>query len=261
MLPPEGFVDDDEEEAECEKTRDGMNNINIIIENIGEKETLPLIYERIQSLLQSTDWRYIYSAIMALSQVGEFLDEISDVKPILQSLLKFIDHQNCKVRYSICQAIGQISEDMKPEFQENFTNDCVAVLVKLCDDPVQRVQAHALSAFSNLFESVDQQIVVPHLKNLLIKCLGMIQNRCSLVKESAVSAIAAISEAAKLDFEQYYNDVVPILFNMYEIHQTKEYKQLKGNIIECISLIGYGVSEKQFELDFHKLVQILINLQ
>jgi hypothetical protein len=62
------------------------------------------------------DWRYRNAAIMALSQVGEYIDEINEVGPIVNIVLNFCKDPNPKIRYSICHCIGQISDDMKPEF-------------------------------------------------------------------------------------------------------------------------------------------------
>lgn len=34
-----------------------------------------ILSETIQTLLQQPDWRYKYTAVMALSQIGEYIDE------------------------------------------------------------------------------------------------------------------------------------------------------------------------------------------
>jgi hypothetical protein len=50
-----------------------MGAIDRIIFSVGDKEVLPLISEAIQELLKHGDWRYQYTAIMALSQIGEYI--------------------------------------------------------------------------------------------------------------------------------------------------------------------------------------------
>ena len=52
---------------------------------------------------------------MALSQVGEYIDDIQEVAPIVNLVLSIHKDANPKIRYSICHCIGQISEEMKPE--------------------------------------------------------------------------------------------------------------------------------------------------
>ena len=61
------------------------------------------------------DWRYKNAAIMALSQVGEYIDDVQEVAPIVNIVLCHAKDPNPKIRYSVCHCIGQISDDMKPE--------------------------------------------------------------------------------------------------------------------------------------------------
>ncbi len=55
---------------------------------------------------------------MALSQVGEYIDDINEVTPIVNIVLSYSKDPNSKIRYSICHCIGQISDDMKPGLQK-----------------------------------------------------------------------------------------------------------------------------------------------
>lgn len=47
-----------------------MGAIDRIIYAVGDKEVLPILSEGIKNLLSNPDWRYQYTAVMALSQVG-----------------------------------------------------------------------------------------------------------------------------------------------------------------------------------------------
>lgn len=118
--PVEGFNEDIEEDDDFETTRFGMHAIDRLISSIGEKELLPVLSVTVQALLENEDWRYKYAAIMALSQTGEYIEEISEITPIIQCILKFFGSDNAMIRYSVCHSIGQIADDMKPKFQEAF---------------------------------------------------------------------------------------------------------------------------------------------
>lgn len=43
---------------------------------------------------------------MSLSQIGEYMDEVSDIMNILPVIFSFVENQNCKVRYAALHAIG-----------------------------------------------------------------------------------------------------------------------------------------------------------
>lgn len=64
--------------------------------------------------MSNADWRYTNAAIMALSQVGEYIEEIDTVKPIMNMVLKYYNDKNPRIRHSVCHCVGQISDDMNP---------------------------------------------------------------------------------------------------------------------------------------------------
>jgi hypothetical protein len=106
VKPPEGFNEDLEEDEDFETTRFGMNAIDRLISSVGEKESLPKVSATVGQLLGHSDWRYQFAALMALSQVGEYIDEISEVVPIVETLLNFLNNKNAKLRYASCHALG-----------------------------------------------------------------------------------------------------------------------------------------------------------
>lgn len=59
-----------EDDDDFETTRFGMSAIDRLIFAVGEEEMLPILSETIQKMLNQEDWRYKYTAVMALSQIG-----------------------------------------------------------------------------------------------------------------------------------------------------------------------------------------------
>ena len=72
--PEEGYSEDMEDDENFETTRFGMNAIDRIILSVGDKEVLSLLSNSIKKLLHEEDWRCKYSAVMALSQIGEYIE-------------------------------------------------------------------------------------------------------------------------------------------------------------------------------------------
>lgn len=93
-----------------------MSSIDRLIECIGQKEMLPVLSPTVNQLLSHKDWRYKYAAIMALSQIGEYIEEVLEVKPIIDIVSPMLSDPNPMIRYAVCHAIGQIADDMKPKF-------------------------------------------------------------------------------------------------------------------------------------------------
>jgi hypothetical protein len=72
--PPEGYNEDTAEEGDFETTRFGMDAVDRLISAVGEQEMLPLLWTTVQKMLGHQDWRYKYAAVMALSQIGEYVE-------------------------------------------------------------------------------------------------------------------------------------------------------------------------------------------
>lgn len=122
-----------------------MNAIDRLIGSVGDQEILPTLSSTVQAMFQQADWRYQHAALMALSQVGEYIEEIEEIKPIVQVVLNFIQNPNPKLRYAVCHCLGQISDDMQPKFQETFTDSVLPVLIQSMYDPIPRViNCHSL---------------------------------------------------------------------------------------------------------------------
>lgn len=68
--PQQGYNDDMEDDEDFETTRFGMGAIDRIIYSVGDKQVLPILSDTIRELLKNPDWRYQYTSIMALSQIG-----------------------------------------------------------------------------------------------------------------------------------------------------------------------------------------------
>lgn len=61
---------------------------------------------------------------------------------------------NPMLRYSSCHAIGQISDDMQPKFQEVYGAIVLPELVNLLGDSVPRVVSHSAAALTNFLEGM-----------------------------------------------------------------------------------------------------------
>lgn len=53
-----------------------------------------------------------------------------------------------------------------------------------------------------------------------------------------MTAIASTAESAKENFQPFFAECMPILFSVFEKFPQKEYKKLRGQAIECITLIA-----------------------
>ena len=92
MRPKEGFrVDEDEEEEDSVSF--GKTCVDRLVSSIGDEVMLPLLSTLVQNTLaNTTDWRYKNAGLMALSQVGEYLDDINKIAPMIPVIIQHLAH-------------------------------------------------------------------------------------------------------------------------------------------------------------------------
>jgi len=245
--PKEGFSDEHENgEVDTDEINFGIQSVYRLMSAIGEKAMLPILASLVQQMMTNPDWRYQNAAIMALSQVGEYIDDIEQVKPIMNMVISFHDNKNPRIRHSVCHCIGQISDDMNPKIQEIYSEQVLSIMSKLLYDPVPRVVSNAAACLANFVEGMNEATLKNYLKPFLVRFFEILQNACSFTKESVISAISTFAETSGKDFLPYYDDAVNFFFRMMETHQDKLYKQLRGMIIEVLTIMAHAVEYENF---------------
>ncbi len=140
--------------------------------SIGGKTILPLAITSISQMLQNTDWKHRFAALMAISAVGEGChDQMTPILPqIVDSIIPFLNDSNPRVRYAACNALGQMATDFCPNFEEKFHSKVIPALLVLLDDYANpKVQAHSGAALVNFFEECPQKIVINYLETVVNK--------------------------------------------------------------------------------------------
>ena len=114
-------------------------------------------------MANDSDWRYKHAGIMAFSQVGEYVDDIEKIRPMIPIVLQHIQHSNPKIRYASLHCIGQIADDMPGDFQKTFHAECLPIMIAALDDQVPRVQSHACACFTNFCENTQKEVLLPFM--------------------------------------------------------------------------------------------------
>jgi hypothetical protein len=83
MKPKEGFKVEEVEEEE-DAVHFGKTCVDRLVSSIGDEIMLPLLSDLVQNTLANNDdWRFKNAGLMALSQVGEYLDEVQKIAPMI----------------------------------------------------------------------------------------------------------------------------------------------------------------------------------
>lgn len=98
--------------------------------------------------------------------------------------------------------------------------------------------------------------------NTLSTTLGvLITGGISIQKENGVTALASSIVAIKENFDPHFVEVINLLFTQLESNPGKEYRQLRAQIVEAITLISSAVSAEVFAPLSDKIITSMIAIQ
>lgn len=238
-----------------------MQIVDRIIVGLGHELALPVLSNLFVEMMQMDDWRYRFSALMALSQVGEYIEEITELDPIVKFVMNFTQNEHPKVRYAALHAIGQMADSKVGEFQERYLDTVTPVVVQMLNDSIPRVVSHALAAIINLFQKESEENGVKYVEAMLEPLLTLIQNGISLVRESALGALSTVIAACDKGFTPYWEKTTGIVFDILKNATKKEYKQLRAQAIECITVTGLCVGKEEFMKVAHQVIEVMADIQ
>ena len=260
LTPKEGYNTDEDLNPD-DNVNFGKMSMDRLMSSLGEEIMLPIIKTILQKGIAQNDWRCKHAALMAVSQVGEYVYEVETLTPIVPILVTHLAHPNPRVRFACLHALGQISDDMSPEFEENFHEQLLLPMISALDDMVPRVVAHAAAALTNFVEHISPQVYDQVGAVLLPKLIHLIRTGISIVKENAMACMSSTAEAAGEKFQAYYDELMPFLSECLRTFVQSEYKQFRGQTIECITMIGSSVGKEMFKKHVTDIIQYLINIQ
>uniref|UniRef100_A0A2S2Q881 Importin-5 n=1 Tax=Sipha flava TaxID=143950 RepID=A0A2S2Q881_9HEMI len=237
---------------------------------LGGKTMLPQILTNVSPMLTNPDWKFRHAALMAISAVGEGCHKQMQtvLNDILDGILSFLHDPHPRVRYAMCNAIGQMSADFAPTFQKKFHDKIVPAILLLLDDNLNpRVQAHAGAALVNFCEDCPKRILLTYMDQMMIKLESILQARIvdlmegggrRLVLEQMVTTIASVADTCEGSFIKFYDHLMPCLKQIICSAVAPELKLLRGKTIECVSLIGLAVGQEKFLGDASDIMDLML---
>ena len=91
LRPKEGYKENDEGEDGEDNVNFGKGCIDKIISAVGDELCLPILSAIVSNTITNdTDWRYKNAALMAFSQVGEYIDDVSKIGAMVPIVLQHL---------------------------------------------------------------------------------------------------------------------------------------------------------------------------
>ncbi|EGV64509.1 importin subunit beta-3 [Yamadazyma tenuis] len=253
--------DDEDEELEYDAARQSLDRVAL---KLGGHSLAAPLFQYLPTMCQSPNWRERQAALMALSAAAEGCADvlINEIPKLLELILPLIDDAHSRVQYACCNALGQMSTDFADVIQRTSGAQILPALIsKLTNQSVPRVQAHAAAALVNFSEAATKEVVEPYLDDLLTNLLGLLHSPKKYVQEQALTTISAIADAAEKKFLKYYDTLMPLLFNVLKSDVGEENRALLARCIECSTLIASAVGKEKFSEHSNDLIQLFGHIQ
>ena len=241
----------------------GEQCMDRLANKLGGQVILPATFAWIPRMMSSTAWRDRHAALMAISAISEGCRDlmVGELDQVLTLVVPALQDAHPRVRYAGCNALGQMSTDFAGTMQEKYHTVVLTNIIPVLNSPEPRVQAHAAAALVNFCEEAERKVLEPYLADLLQHLLQLLRSEKRYVQEQALSTIATIADSAEAAFAQYYETLMPLLFNVLKEEQSKEYRLLRAKAMECATLIALAVGKEKMGQDALDLVQLLGHIQ
>ena len=255
--------EEDDEDTEITNYDVGEEALDRLAIAMGGKTMVPVLFEKIQQLIKSADWKHRHAALMAIIQSGEGCEKqmAQNLEQILRMIVEHFGDAHPRVRWAAINTVGQMCTDFGPGLQTDLHALVLPSLITTMNDGCKRVQAHAAAAIINFCEHCSRSVLKGYLPELLNKLMLLLQRNVRRVAEQAVTAIASVADVAESDFTPYYSWFMPGLKNILQMAQGKEERMLRGKSMECISLIGVAVGKEAFGADAKEVMDLLLASQ
>lgn len=254
-------TDDDEDEPEYDAARQSLDRVSL---RLGGQALAAPLFQYLPAMLQSSNWKECFAALMALSSAAEGCVDvlITEIPKLLDLILPTLDHPHPRVQYACCNALGQMSTDFADVIQRIAGDRILPALIsRLTNKSVPRVQAHAAAALVNFSEAATKEVLEPYLDSLLNNLLGLLQSPKRYVQEQVLTTIAIIADAAEQKFIKYHDTLLPMLIGFMKTDMGPENRLLKAKCIECATLIALAVGRENFAPHSQEMIQIFGQLQ
>lgn len=257
----EDNADDDDTEPEYDAARQSLDRVSL---KLGGQSLAAPLFQYLPGMIQSSNWRECFAALMALSSAAEGCVDvlITEIPKLLDMILPTLDYPHARVQYACCNALGQMSTDFADIIQKVAGDRILPALIsKLTSKSVPRVQAHAAAALVNFSEAATKEILEPYLDDLLNNLLVLLQSPKRYVQEQVLTTIAIIADAAEQKFIKYHDTLLPMLIGFLKTNMGPDNRLLTAKCIECATLIALAVGKDNIAPHSQELIQILGSIQ
>lgn len=258
-------MDDEEGEEDADAlAKQGEECIDRYVEAVGMESVSQFLFPLVAQFAQQDAWQSKHAALCAIKQTVEYVEDQSHVGEMAKLLINHLKHPHPRIRYTSLHAIGQLANDQAPQFQEEFHQTVMPLLLEASDDQVDRVAAMAMSAFVSFAEEIASETMThyKYAQPFMEKFMTRLQSTAHRgIQEESITAIAVIAGVLAEDFKVYYDGTMPKLKQLIISCTDEKTSRLRGKAFECLSLLCGSVGKELAFNDAKEAIEAMLSEQ
>ena len=254
-------MDDDDDSTNETAGEQAMDRLAIYL---GGKIVLPIAFQLIPALLAAPEWQRRHAALRCVSAIGEGCLKLmeTELEKVVSLVVPYLRDPHPRVRHAACNAIGQMCTDFSPMIQTQFHSQILPGLIQIMDDLEHcRVANYGAAALVNFSEGSSKATLAPYIETIITKLMVLMNTGKLFMQEQAVTTLATIADSAGNEFVNFYPRIMPIIIQILQLENKKEFRNLKGKTLECGSLIILAVGKEIFGPDATSFIELLGSIQ
>ncbi|CAK7337885.1 unnamed protein product [Dovyalis caffra] len=253
---------DDMDLAQLRFVGQGMKSMARFSQALGGRFLLEGFPQPFESCFSSEAWQRRRAAISSLTIIAKNCSKAlkSKVDLVANPVMKMVDDMHHRVRWGAMYAVEEFSKHLHPEFQNHYHQKVLPVLTKSMDDfSDSNIQVQAAMATYYFVEDCTSNMLEPHLDEIISKLLRCLQKGKQLLKQWALSALAAIAKSSQDQFLKYYRAVMPYLKVVMMKAKGESNGMLLSATVACITVVWTVVGKEKFGDDTQQVVELLVS--
>ena len=166
----------------------------------------------LESLVKDNNWKKRVLALDIIFYSGEGCRTYYE--PLLSNLLELIcslaSDSHPKVRWSLCNCIGQLSTDFAPFIHENHHHILFTTVFSLTSDKEEFVSNHAAAAQFNLYNDAPKEIIEIYGNRYLDMLINQLKDLDTVTNEHIKTLSSYVDGIEHLEVS------LPVLFNFIQ---------------------------------------------
>ncbi|KAG5223377.1 importin [Salix suchowensis] len=243
---------DNRDQEQCILLDQGMKSMARFSRALGGRFLLEGSPQPFESCFNSEEWQRRRAAVSSLSIISKNCSKTlkSKVDLVADPIMKMVDDKHHHVRWGAMYAVEELSKYLHPELQNHYHQKVLPALTKAMDDfSDSRIQVQAAMATYHFVENCTSNMLEPYLDEIISKLLRCLQKGKQLLKQWALSALAAIARSSQDKFLDYYRTVMPYLKFVMTKARGESNGLLLSETISCMTAIWMVIGKDKFSDD------------